>query len=83
MDINKKRKELMSQNKQDLKKGLGDTIEEVFKKTGISYVAKKALGEDCGCKERKEKLNKMFPYGRKTKPKHIPPVDESDTANKF
>ena len=47
----------MSQNKQDLKKGLGDTIEEVFKKTGISYVAKKALGEDCGCKERKEKLN--------------------------
>ena len=43
-------------------KGLGDTIEEVFKKTGISYIAKKALGEDCGCDKRKKKLNKIFPY---------------------
>ena len=31
-------------------KGLGDSIEKVFKKTGIDKVAKKVLGEDCGCK---------------------------------
>ena len=43
-------------------KGLGDTVEKVFKSTGIDKVAKWVLGEDCGCEERKEKLNKMFPY---------------------
>ena len=45
-------------------KGLGDSIEKVFKATGIDKVAKKVLGEDCGCDERKEKLNKLFPYGK-------------------
>jgi len=42
-------------------KGLGDKVEKVFKKTGIAKAAKWALGEDCGCDERKEKLNKLFP----------------------
>ena len=43
-------------------KGLGDTVEQVLEATGIAKVAKWALGEDCGCQERKEKLNKLFPY---------------------
>ncbi len=43
-------------------KGLGDTIAKITKATGIDKVAKKVLGDDCGCEERKEKLNKMFPY---------------------
>ena len=43
-------------------KGLGDSIEKALKATGIDKVAKKVLGDDCGCEERKEKLNKMFPY---------------------
>ncbi len=43
-------------------KGLGDSIEKVFKATGIDNVAKKVLGDDCGCEERKELLNKAFPY---------------------
>ena len=43
-------------------KGLGDTIEKVFKATGIDKVAKKVLGDDCGCEKRKEALNKAFPY---------------------
>jgi hypothetical protein len=43
-------------------KGLGDTVEQVLEATGIAKVAKWALGEDCGCDERKEKLNKLFPY---------------------
>ena len=46
-------------------KGLGDSIEKVTKTTGIkAFVDKvnKILGKDCGCEERKKKLNKMFPY---------------------
>ena len=42
--------------------GLGDTVEKVLEVTGISKVAKWLLGEDCGCEERKEALNKLFPY---------------------
>jgi len=45
-------------------KGLGDSIEKALKATGIDKVAKKVLGEDCGCEERKQKLNKLFPYVR-------------------
>ena len=43
-------------------KGLGDSVEKVLKATGIDKIAKKVLGDDCGCEERKEALNKMFPY---------------------
>ena len=45
-------------------KGLGDTVEKVLKATGIDKVAKKVLGDDCGCEERKKTLNKLFPYAR-------------------
>ena len=43
-------------------KGLGDTVEKVFKATGVDKVAKWLFGEDCKCKERKEQLNYLFPY---------------------
>ena len=42
--------------------GLGDTVEKVLKVTGATKVVKFLMGEDCGCEERKAKLNKMFPY---------------------
>ena len=42
--------------------GLGDTVEKVLEVTGVAKVAKWVLGEDCGCEELKEKLNKLFPY---------------------
>jgi len=42
--------------------GLGDTVEKVLEATGVSKVAKWLLGEDCGCDERKTKLNALFPY---------------------
>ena len=45
-------------------KGLGDSVEKVLKATGIDKVAKKILGEDCNCQERKSTLNKLFPYAR-------------------
>ena len=49
-------------NHEKASSGLGDTVEKVFKKTGIAKVAKWALGEDCGCDERQEKLNSLFSY---------------------
>jgi len=44
--------------------GLGDTIGKVTKATGIDKVVKFVLGEDCGCDERQEKLNKLVPYNK-------------------
>ena len=46
-------------------KGLGDTIENITKATGIKKVVEavsEATGIDCGCGERKDLLNKLFPY---------------------
>ena len=45
-------------------KGLGDSIEKALKATGIDKGAKAILGDDCGCQERKEALNKLYPYSR-------------------
>lgn len=46
-------------------KGLGDTIEKFTTATGIKKVVDtvaKATGKDCGCKERRDALNRAFPY---------------------
>ena len=42
-------------------KGLGDSIEKFTTATGIKKLADKIPG-GCGCKARKEALNRMFPY---------------------
>ena len=44
--------------------GLGDTIEKITEATGIKKLVKVLFGEDCGCDERKAKLNKLIPYSR-------------------
>ena len=47
--------------------GVGDTVEKITKATGIKAVVDgvfDALGKDCGCDERKETLNRMFPYNK-------------------
>jgi hypothetical protein len=47
--------------------GLGDTIEQITKATGIKAAVEmfsKATGIDCGCEERKAKLNELFSYSR-------------------
>ena len=44
--------------------GVGDTIEKITKATGIDKVVEFIAGEDCGCDERKEKLNYLFPYNK-------------------
>lgn len=46
-------------------KGLGDTIEQFTEATGIKAIVDKVselTGIDCGCKERKEILNKLWNY---------------------
>ena len=46
-------------------KGLGDTIEKITEATGIKKVVEavsEATGVDCGCEDRKDLLNKLFPY---------------------
>jgi len=45
-------------------KGLGDTIAKITKATGIAKAVKFIAGEDCGCDERQEALNKAFRYKR-------------------
>lgn len=50
----------------EAKKGLGDVVETITKATGIKKAVKFIKGDDCGCKERKEKLNKIkLPVRRK------------------
>ena len=47
-----------------MKQGLGDRIENFTKATGIKKVVDKVsqgLNIPCGCQQRKEKLNKLFP----------------------
>ena len=53
----------MAKKKQS--KGLGDTIEKITEVTGIKKATEWAWGQDCGCSERKEKLNRLFPYKKK------------------
>lgn len=42
--------------------GVGDTVEKITEATGIKKAVKFIAGEDCGCDDRKEKLNHLFPY---------------------
>jgi hypothetical protein len=47
--------------------GLGDTVEQITTATGIKAAVEmfsKATGLDCGCEERKAKLNQLFSYNR-------------------
>lgn len=42
--------------------GLGDTIDKITTVTGIKAAVKAVAGDDCGCEERRKRLNDMFPY---------------------
>lgn len=45
--------------------GLGDSIDRFTEFTGIKKLVKRLFGDDCGCDERREWLNKRFPYAKK------------------
>lgn len=47
-------------------KGLGDLIEKALTRVGItSDRVTKWLGKECGCKERKERLNRLGNWARR------------------
>lgn len=63
------------------KVGLGDKVEEITEKTGIKKVVDKvfdAIGEDCGCDERKQRWNELKTFSRTLKPRCIS-QEEYDT----
>lgn len=48
--------------------GLGDTVEKITEATGVKKVVQfisKVVDKDCGCEERKKKLNAFFRYKEK------------------
>jgi len=49
-------------------RGFGDTVENITKATGIKAVVDKVsevTGKPCGCSERRDTLNRIFPYDKK------------------
>lgn len=47
--------------------GAGDLIHKFTEKTGIKKIVDTVAsktGADCGCGERREKLNKIFPFNK-------------------
>jgi hypothetical protein len=57
----------MENKEQEKSKGLGDTIAKITEATGIKKVVEtvaKATGKDCGCGQRQDTLNRLFPYNK-------------------
>ena len=56
------------QNVSNKSKGLGDTIAKITKATGVDRavdkMAKAAGMKDCGCNNRRDTLNRVFPYNK-------------------
>ena len=50
-------------------RGLGDTVAKITKAIGIETAVKavtQAVGvKDCGCSQRQDTLNRVFPYNNK------------------
>jgi hypothetical protein len=47
--------------------GLGDLVEAATTVTGVKAATEavaKVTGKDCGCKQRRDKLNRLFPFRR-------------------
>ena len=51
-------------NQEKASQGLGDTIAKVTEATGIKKAVKFLAGEDCGCDERQERMNRIFKYNK-------------------
>lgn len=43
-------------------RGFGDTVAKFTEATGVDKLVHFIAGDDCNCKQRQEKLNKIFPY---------------------
>lgn len=55
----KTQEELEAKHAENATTGLGDVVEAITTVTGIKAAVKFLAGEDCGCDERKEKMNKL------------------------
>ena len=54
--------EALKDNVAKQSEGVGDTVAKITKATGVDKLVKFIAGEDCGCDDRQEKLNKLFTY---------------------
>lgn len=70
----------MAKARRKVSQGLGDTVQKITEATGLDKVVKFIAGDDCGCEERKVKLNKLFPYN---KPKCLNEEDYNYLNNFF
>ncbi len=61
-NLDKRTKEYKEWKSKQPLKGTGDVVEKVLEKTGVAKVVKFVLGDDCGCTDRKERLNKLWPF---------------------
>ncbi len=43
---------------------IGTLLEKIFKATGVQWIVKQIWGDDCGCEERRDKLDN-FKFNRK------------------
>lgn len=59
--LDKRSKEYKQWKKSQKSEGLGDIVEKITEATGIKKAVKWLAGDDCGCDQRKEKLNNLFP----------------------
>jgi len=62
----------LKDNIENQPKGFGDTVAKITEVTGIKKLVELIVGDDCGCDERKEILNRKFKY------KNINCVSEED-----
>lgn len=62
MKKTKQTKEEKEFDKNQPSRGLGDTIEKITEATGIKSLVHTLFGDDCGCEERKKRLNALFKY---------------------
>jgi len=59
--------------------GLGDVIETITEATGIKKVVKSVFGDDCGCDERKDRINQAIRF----KPKDCFTESEFEYLSQF
>jgi len=60
--------------------GLGDLVAKVTEATGIKTVVEAVAGKDCGCAQRQQKLNEMFPFGSPKDQYNIDKINERENS---
>jgi hypothetical protein len=61
--------------------GLGDLVAKVTETTGIKKVVDAAFPNGgCGCAQRQQKLNEMFPFGTPKDQYYIDKINERENS---